>query len=350
MKHIIALIQKMKDRKKKAADVTRSETTEEWGEEGILQQWLREDFDRTVDSGEQVLTPEKTASILNQLHHKMEAQERQQATVPRLRVSGSIYRRMLPRVAAVAGLIMLAGLGMIYYSQLQRKGHHPIAVVQHVKFIRNTTGKIVKISLPEGSQVTMEPAATLSFSENAARDVTLQGKAAFSVQADEHHPFTVYAGNIVTTALGTVFTVDAQAPQQVMVKLETGKVLVRTKDGTAKEDICLLPGEAFHFDSSRHTYSVTKANAGSDHISKTTVTKHAVLMAFNNAPLYTVLNKLQTAFGVSIHYEHSDVDGAYFTGQVMKTDSLRNILEVICQLNNLELIPGEGNMSIRKIR
>lgn len=346
MKHIIALIQKIKEGKATAADVALLETLLEQEEDASLRQSLREDFDRAVMTGEQVLTPEKTAGILMQLHHKMEAQQMPSATIQHL----PVFSRILPYAATVAGLILLAGLSRMYYNNLQKNGRNNMPVAQHLKFIRNTTGKAVIITLPEGSQVTMEPGAALTFPDNAVRNITLQGKANFKVNANQNHPFTVYAGNIITIALGTLFTVDAQIPQLVTVKLETGKVLVRTKDGATKEDIYLSPGEKFHFDNNSHQYSVAQTSTTGIHTEKTSVVKHAVLIEFNNAPLHTVLGKLQTAFGVTIHYEQSDVDSAYFTGQVLKTDSLRNILEVICQLNNLELTPGEGNMSIRKIR
>lgn len=349
MKHIIALIQKIKDGNATAADVVILETMLEQEEDATLRQSLQEAFDRAVATGEQTLTPEKTASILMQLHNRMEAQE---AHIPRLPVR-SLRSRLLPYAAAVAGLIFLSGLVAMYYSNLQQKGHNNIDVAQqHVKFIRNTTLKTVMITLPEGSLVTMEPGAALLYADSAVRNITLQGKAVFNVKANLNNPFTVYAGNTVTMALGTLFMVDAQHPQAVTVKLETGKVLVRTKDGITKEDIYLLPGEEFHFDSVLQQYSVAKPPAGAaQHIKGNAAgAAHAVLMAFNNAPLDSVLGKLETAFGTNIRYEHSDVEGAWFTGQVLKTDSLRNILEVICQLNNLELTPGEGNMSIRKIR
>lgn len=343
MKHIIALIQKIKEGKATAADVALLEQDED----ATMRQSLREDFDRAVITGEQVLTPEKTAGILMQLHHKMEAQQMQSVIVRRL----PVYRRMLPYAAAVVGLILLAGLGRMYYSNLQKKGHPNVTLAQQrLKFMRNNTGKTVTITLPEGSQVTMEPGAALTFPDNAVRNITLQGKANFNVNANQNHPFTVYAGNIITIALGTLFTVDAQTPRSVTVKLETGKVLVRTKDGATKEDVYLSPGEEFIFDNNAHQYSIAKTSTTGPDTGKSTVVKHAVWMEFNNVPLHTVLSKLQTAFGVTILYEHNDVDSAYFTGQVLKTDSLRNILGVICQLNNLELTPGEGNMSIRKIR
>lgn len=346
MTHINALIQKIKEGKATAADVALLEALLEQEEDAALRQSLQEEFDQVVITGEQVLTPERTKHLLMQLHHKMEAEQQRPARIGRL----TTFKRMLPYAAAVAGLVLLTGLGSMYYRLSQQKGHSSTPLAQHVKFIRNTTGKIVQITLPDDSKVTMEPGTALSFADNATRNITLQGKADFNVNANQDHPFTVSAGNIITVALGTLFTVDARTPRMVTVKLETGKVLVRTKAGITKEDIYLSPGEAFYFDNNTHRYSVAKTSTAGENAGKTGVIKHALLLQFNNTPLPKVLSQLQTAFGVTIQYEHNDVDSAYFTGQVLKTDSLHNILEVICQLNNLELTRGEKSMSIRKTR
>lgn len=340
MKQIIALIQKIKDGSATASDVALLENMLAQEEDAALRQSLQETFDRTVASGEQVLTPEKTASILKQLHHKMTPQE-----IPARHRIG----KLLPYAAAVAGLLLVAGMTMMYHYTLPKQGRNNIAkATPQLKFIRNTTGKAVMITLPEGSAVTMEAGATLRYADSALRNVTLQGKALFEVKANTNNPFMVNAGNIESIALGTRFTVDAQQPQAVTVKLETGKVRVHAKDGTTKEDIYLLPGQTVHFDHAIHQYAIEKAAA--DNTNKNAGATHAVLVTFNNAPLDSVLNKLATVFHTGIRYEHSDVDGAYFTGQVLKTDSLRNILEVICQLNNLELAQEAETMLIRKTR
>jgi len=340
MKQIIALIQKIKDGTATASDVALLENMLAQEEDAARRQSLQETFDHTVASGEQVLTPEKTAAMLKQLHRKMTPEQ-----IPARHRIG----KLLPYAAAVAGLLLLAGMAMMYYHTLPKQGRNSIVkAAPQMKLIRNTTGKAVMITLPEGSAVTMEAGATLLYADSALRNVTLQGKAFFEVKANTNNPFTVNAGNIESIALGTRFTVDARQPQAVTVKLETGKVRVHAKDGTTREDIYLLPGEAVHFDHAIHQYAIEKTAA--DKTSKNTGVTHAVLMTFNNAPLDSVLNKLAAVFHTPIRYDHSDADGAYFTGQVLKTDPLRNILEVICELNNLELTQEAETMMIRKTR
>jgi len=105
--------------------------------------------------------------------------------------------------------------------------------------IRNTSGKIQKINLPDGSEVTLDPASTLSYPDSfgqLARHVYLIGKGFFKVVKDAQRPFMVHTGNLTTEAIGTSFSVNAptgNAPIEVVVI--TGKVAVY--DGSKKETV-----------------------------------------------------------------------------------------------------------------
>ncbi|NLR77010.1 FecR family protein [Chitinophaga eiseniae] len=349
MEQIIALIQKLKDGTATAAEVMLLESMLEREEDAALRQQWRNEFDHAVATDEQVLSQERTNALLMQLHARMEepGQHTREQKVVRLR------SRIRSYAAAVAGILLISGMFAMYYTQLQKNGPRPLssAPAPHLKHLRNTTGKAVIMTLPEGSQVTMDAGAVLSYDEKAARTVTLQGKASFQVTASDQHPFTVTAGDITTIALGTRFIVDASMLQAVTVKLESGKVLVRNNGSMAKEDILLQPGEAFHLNPITHQYAVTKvAGIPEDNAPGETTVKHAVLLTFTNMPLDKVFKKLAAAYHTDIHFADSEVEGAYFTGQVLKTDSLQHILSAICQLNNLEFTSGDEGITLRKIR
>ncbi|TWF34931.1 FecR family protein [Chitinophaga polysaccharea] len=349
MEQIIALIQKLKDGTATEAEVMLLESMLEREEDAALRQQWRNEFDRALTTGEQVLSQERTNALLVQLHTRMEASEQhtREQKVIRLRSNIRAY------AAAVAGILLLSGMFAMYYTHLQKHAPRPLSSLPtpHLKHIRNTTGKAVIMTLPEGSQVTMDAGAVLSYDEKAARTVALVGKASFNVTASDQHPFTVTAGDITTIALGTRFTVDASALQAVTVKLESGKVLVHHNGSTAKDGIYLLPGEAFHLNPVTHQYAVTKVTGiPEDNAPGGTTVKHAVLLTFTNMPLDKVFKKLAAAYHTDIHFADSEVEGAYFTGQVLKTDSLQHILSAICQLNNLEFTSGDEGITLRKVK
>ena len=66
--------------------------------------------------------------------------------------------------------------------------------------------------------------------QNNKREIYLEGEAYFKVAKDKTKPFTVFAGALATTALGTQFRITAKknTPGNITVKLFTGKVAIRS--------------------------------------------------------------------------------------------------------------------------
>ena len=79
----------------------------------------------------------------------------------------------------------------------------PPVVAKHT----SERGEIKPLILPEGSRVTLAPRTELSVSlSSGAREIALiQGAAIFDVASDPARPFSVSAGRVSATALGTVF-------------------------------------------------------------------------------------------------------------------------------------------------
>jgi transmembrane sensor len=78
--------------------------------------------------------------------------------------------------------------------------------------ISNDGVNIKQVMLPDGSAVTLYPHASIRYPSAyniKERNIILTGKAVFAVAKDKHRPFTVYARQLATTALGTQFLVDA---------------------------------------------------------------------------------------------------------------------------------------------
>jgi transmembrane sensor len=95
----------------------------------------------------------------------------------------------------------------------------------------NTSGKPVKLRLPDESVVELAPNSRIAYPNNFdssdTRDVYLLGEALFTVTKNPSRPFRVFANEIVTKVLGTSFMVrsfDLDSTIQVVVK--TGKVSV----------------------------------------------------------------------------------------------------------------------------
>ncbi|WP_143310000.1 FecR family protein [Chitinophaga vietnamensis] len=321
MEQINLLLAQIRAGNAAAADIERLEEMIRQEQDAPLRQELRAAFDEALATREQVLTPEQTAAMLQRLHASIGAPQQLRP----------IWSGLL-RIAVAAAVLLIAGVTTLMI--LQRMDRRKAATIaQATNRISNQGDKIKVITLSDSSVVRLAPGSTLSW--QTPRNMTLTGKADFSVQANEQQPFTVAAGATTTIALGTRFIVDAQQSGKVAISLASGKVRVHT--GEAR-DVYLQPGEQCTVNTLTHTYAVRSANSTA--VSAAAGSKPAVnivVLSFNNEAMDGVLHQLEAHFGKRIHYNATDVSELYFTGTVLKNDSLKNILSAICAMNQLTM-------------
>lgn len=90
-------------------------------------------------------------------------------------------------------------------------------------------GEQRKVTLPDGSHITLDSGTKLAVRLGAERDVDLAfGQARFQVAHDADHPFVVRAGARLVRAVGTDYVVDHH-DGDVTVSLLTGRVRVITR-------------------------------------------------------------------------------------------------------------------------
>lgn len=99
-------------------------------------------------------------------------------------------------------------------------------------FANNTAEKMM-IYLPDSSSVILYPNANVSYRTegmNSAREVTLNGKAFFSVRKMHGRAFKVQSDNLMVEVLGTSFLVDATKAESSSVYVKTGIVSVESEN------------------------------------------------------------------------------------------------------------------------
>jgi transmembrane sensor len=274
--------------------------------------------------------------------------------------------RWLPRAASAAAVVLVA---FSIWSVLPGKKNNTVneavakvenetagnAPQQHWQQHQNNSGNKQKIKLPDGSTAMLAPSASLKFKpafDSVKRELFLEGEAFFDVAKDKSRPFTVYTGNLSTTALGTSFRITTKAAT-VRVQLLTGKVVVRATKRSLpgwKNDVYLLPGQQMNYDATASLVNIS----GKEENRKTEISiappvhAPAEKMVFDNTPLEQVLDQLSKHHKVSISYEATDLKGLGFTGTIFHKDSLPVILQAIAQMNNLLLTTVPGGFSIER--
>jgi transmembrane sensor len=271
----------------------------------------------------------------------------------------SIFVKMALRTAGIAATVLLIIGGYWFLQPAQNQVQKTAAGSQTLGNVKplssaevrdwlineNSSEKKFTLKLPDGSVVTLLPKSCIryarTFNNNAehTRDVYLNGEAFFDVAKDKSRPFSVFAGNMSTTALGTYFSVHENA-DGIMVKLYSGKVKIHSLNRKSdQEDIFLKPGEQMKYNLTADLATVTNFEKILP-AKKSIIEPVAVVsddMNFNNSLLTDVLDELEKHYHTRIFYDKTELSDMYFSGKVLESDSLTVILKVIGNMNGLQI-------------
>jgi ferric-dicitrate binding protein FerR (iron transport regulator) len=226
--------------------------------------------------------------------------------------------------------------------------------------VSNTGDSSMVLRLKDQSVVTLSPKATVryvaDFGDRATREIFLEGEAFFQVAKDKTKPFTVITELLSTTALGTSFRVH-QEKSSCQVELRTGKVVVKARQLKMKgwkQDVFLVPGQRLNYELSTGVTAVSEFSESSQQKKAVTAGRsgiennESVRFVFANAPLKEVFERLSRHFDRAIEYTVADLDGMFFTGAVLATDSLPGILNIIARMNGLNVTEKAEGFVVNK--
>lgn len=290
------------------------------------------------------LNEEEKMLMLDQIHRHTETI----APVKKIR----LYKRTMALAASLLA-IALTGYLLLFPSYKEKTSITSTAEKTSAPWmmLSNVTAKTTLNILDDGSKVELQPSALIryhSFKSENKREIYLSGNAVFKVAKDTNKPFTVYAGGVATTALGTKFNV-MQKDNKVTVQLFEGKVrisAVTALKGWLQKELFLIPGQEFIYDPAASLFTVrnirkavkesTVRNTGATPFMKESP---AILSGnwymFNNQPLPHVFEQLEELYSVQINYNQQDFKNVYFIGRFEKADSLEHILNNIALLKKL---------------
>jgi transmembrane sensor len=303
---------------------------------------LKDSFDKYFNNQQAAHNSNKGQEILTKLLVRIDKYEYN-------KIKSINLKRKLFWYAAAASLIGLAISGSLFFSNPQKAIVAAVSI-QHQKVndsfksVTNNGSTNKTITLIDGSVVTLTPNAAITYYEpfpNNRRDISLTGTALFKVAKDKFKPFTVYSSGITTTALGTMFWIYADNKNKVGVKLLEGKVVIKaTPDaGVKMDDVYLIPGQQINIDKSKHNVFVDAARTDNNNHKPNVLVKRNVQSAdlvFEKESLINLFEKLDQKFSVHISYDESEIKDLYFTGKFLYSDSLHNILSLICTINDLK--------------
>ena len=256
------------------------------------------------------------------------------------------HKHLWSTVSSIAAAVLVI-MGITFYFIDKRdvkQQTSKISAVSRVKQIKissksivNYTNQIQAFTLPDQSVIKIYPGAELRYAlpfVARKREIYLVGKSYFKVTKDKQHPFVVYANGVSTTALGTSFTITADAKNSmIQVQLHTGKVWVKNIDSTSKDSKfseILQPGDQLAFNHAAHSLHIEKRDPA---FGKAAVIKE---LSFTQAPLHQVFSKLAKHYETKILYTPADLEEMSFTGTLNLNQPLNQLLKEITELNKLK--------------
>lgn len=245
-------------------------------------------------------------------------------------ITGFVWNRYHHQpVAPIAAVTPVAGPAAVPDTYVQQANH---------------TRKIMLFHLKDGSTAELAPGSQLKYRSSFAvtgREIFLTGEAVFKVASDKNKPFTVHAGNLATTALGTVFKITAwnAIKGPIRIQLISGKVKVQPDSlgsSNGLKTTYLLPGEDLSFDPVNRTAVVNKPVHTPN---KQVIAKpEKEIFTFNNEPLANIFRLMSEKYHLTIQCQEGTLTDMSFTGTFDSSkESLTDFLSTIATLNNLTM-------------
>ena len=240
-------------------------------------------------------------------------------------------KRTWQKLAVAASITLLAAAGWTILVKNPKKESPAPRIAETLKRQFNGGKTTQRFYMEDGSTVDLQPGSDIRYQEPFAkggrRIIYLDGAASFEAATDAKNPMQVYSGALVTTVLGTSFTIQAyeQSPY-IKVVLRTGKIKVA--------DIVMRPGEELWYNKQSMLASIKKAPRRKDAEAPPRIPDWYM---FNNQSLAQVFDQLSEIYDVRIQYTESDLRGLYFIAKFEKTDSLEEIMRDIAVLNGLTI-------------
>lgn len=205
---------------------------------------------------------------------------------------------------------------------------------------RADNGQPEEIWLPDSTQITLSPGATIRFDRKTygtkVRDIHLKGKAFFDVRPNPSAPFSVKTAIACITVLGTIFQVNDQ-PKEVSVNVISGKV--RFEIPREEEAAVLTAGMSGSYQQTNRTLDIIEEETR-NRIAWKTKELH-----FRDTPLPEVIATLEAYYNCRIEYaapSRKEADSKLKLTATLRDISLREALNIIHQTLGVRLKAKPG--------
>lgn len=204
--------------------------------------------------------------------------------------------RQIGGFAAAACILLIAGL--FFKTRLQPPSENA-----------STISEKRHLTLPDGSEVTLEKNAQIHFDKNfntAHRNVTLNGSAFFHVMPDKTRPFIISSGDLVTEVLGTSFEISQTPDHDVIeVRVVTGEVTVYNPSMKKQTKVILTPNQKVVYNKLFKNLNRTLVESPQPLTEKVSAESKFI---FINTPLREVARTFREVYGIDFQIYDKNIE------------------------------------------
>lgn len=233
----------------------------------------------------------------------------------------------------IAAIISIAIAGTLFIQQRISNDTESI----FTRSIKVPQGQRVKLTLSDGTKVTLNSNSSLHFPSNFKRNhrtVILDGEGFFEVARHKTKPFLVITEKCEIEVLGTTFNVQAYNHSDIF---ETSLIegSVKVIDKKSKQTALLQPQE-------KVTIENDKLITGTFDSRDDFLWKDGIYV-FNNENLIRVFKKLEQYYQTRIEVRNKNLSSNQCTGKFRQKEGIEHIIKVLQKANNFEYQRDEDN-------
>lgn len=246
------------------------------------------------------------------------------------------HKKWLAYAAAI-----LAIIGGVYFFEFYFES--PITSTDRYITMETPRGQKSQINLPDGSMIWLNAGSSVKYLEHfseESRQIHLEGEAYFEVARDARRPFTVFAGGLATTALGTSFNISSYPGDSLIdVELLTGKVQVEQSGNNKSEPLILTPGLGARLNTSSEQFELT-----SFEMARALLWKNGII-EFENASFAEIEKTLERWYAIEIKCQNKSKHNWSYNGR-FEDESLELVLRKISLTEDFDYTIEKNNVEI----
>jgi ferric-dicitrate binding protein FerR (iron transport regulator) len=240
---------------------------------------------------------------------------------------------------AAACFLGLAGIGaMVFFRTSASRvapGAQQVANRIMKQDLERTNGTMSnqQVYLVDGTRITLQPGSGIRhaiYLQKDKREVYLEGNAFFEIAKDADRPFYVYTKDLVVRVLGTSFKVITNKENgNVSVLVETGKVSVSKKTGSAQQQLILESNHQALYKAKTRDLVESPADKKELTVDMTPAAP-AIPFSFEETPLEEIFKKLENAYGIPFHFDEKTFSSCAITTS-LADETFEEKIKIICE-------------------